>query len=283
MVLLAATFIFINFHGLLEYLPASRNNEALGKPRLSVLSYNTGFYNEKPETYSLKDHEQTFQEWLMEVDADVICLQESVHESLRDNFKKSEKYPFKFFLENTYGLGGLTILSKYKFIEQGVIFQGDWKRYNGAIYVDIRIGDDTLRVINVHLHSMGLFNPFATGYFARTIKNNLNAIRVGALIRRKQIIKLNQFLNSTEIPMIMCADLNETAHSFGYNLISKKVTDTFFESGNGFGFTLNKPFLNHLRIDYHFHNDRIHPHILTVFSNIEFSQHFPVYGIYEVK
>ena len=150
LVLLAATFIFINFHGLLEYLPASRNNEALGKPRLSVLSYNTGFYNEKPETYSLKDHEQTFQEWLMEVDADVICLQESVHESLRDNFKKSEKYPFKFFLENTYGLGGLTILSKYKFIEQGVIFQGDWKRYNGAIYVDIRIGDE-------HIYNIGVY------------------------------------------------------------------------------------------------------------------------------
>lgn len=49
---------------------------------------------------------------------------------------------------------GIAIFSKYPIINSGKVF--DNKRNNGAMFADIKINQDTIRVYNTHLESMNI-------------------------------------------------------------------------------------------------------------------------------
>lgn len=95
---------------------------------------------------------------------------------------------------------GLIIFSKYPIVNQGVAIQ-DSNR-NIAIFADVNIGSDTLRVVNAQLTSNQFFiHEFMRWHFRRYFQR--------AIERAVQADSLACFLARSPYPTILCSDLNE--------------------------------------------------------------------------
>ena len=296
LLILSLTFTLFNASDLTSYLPTYRGIESSEGQVLVVLSYNTSFFyaayqeEDQEEFHYLVEKGRNIKKWIKQQKVDVLCFQEYYIDSLSNEFRLDldlKDYPYQYqMLSSMYtqsGFGGLSIFSKHEIVNEGVVFQGDWKKYNGAIFTDIKVNGDTVRIINSHLHSMGLYNPIKTPNPFKTIKTNLNAVRVGSFIRQKQLKYLNTFVRSSRYPVILSIDMNETPHSFAYHQVDAGLSDSFRRSGTGFGFSLNKGFLKHLRIDYQFYNDKVQSQKLVTDRTIELSDHYPLTGNYLLK
>jgi endonuclease/exonuclease/phosphatase family metal-dependent hydrolase len=287
--ILTFLFIIINWSHAKEYIPAFKSNDSVSAADFSVLSYNISFLFSGPIHKQYAERGKLIMNWLTTQNHDIVCLQEFFIDSGYHADMKSliRKYPYQYSLMvpmiSASGRGGLSIFSKYEIINSGVIFQEtEWKKYNGAIFIDIKVEEKNVRIINAHLHSMGFYNPFIQDDILKHIRHNLNSLRVGSKIRNRQIRSLLDFTSQTNIPTIICVDMNESAHSYFYSLFKRNFLDSFQESGSGFGFTLNKIFLKHLRIDFQFHT----PDLKSVDFSSKFganhSHHLPISGTYEI-
>jgi endonuclease/exonuclease/phosphatase family metal-dependent hydrolase len=128
---------------------------------LKVLSYNAHLFNYKNPPVGAED--PTVFSWLNDQDADIKVIQE-----FYQDFTIENKNALKFLskggeLNYTYHplrgepkqrSYGMAIFSKYPIVNEGVVF--DEKNNNGAIFADIEVGKDTLRIYNVHLASMSI-------------------------------------------------------------------------------------------------------------------------------
>lgn len=287
--IVAFLFIVINWDHAKEYIPSFKSNNSVSDVDFSVLSYNVSFLFSGPIHRHYAERGKKIIDWLMTQNHDIICLQEffidSGYHAEMENLIR--KYPYQYSLMvpmiSSSGRGGLAIFSRYKILNAGVIFQeNEWKKYNGAIFTDLKIGENDVRIINAHLHSMGFYNPFYHKNRLKHIKKNLNALQVGSLIRKRQTKYLLDFTSKTKIPTLICMDMNESAHSYFYALYNRQFFDSYREAGSGFGFTLNKKFLKHLRIDFQFHTIGIKPVQLKSVFYANHSHHIPLSGTYEI-
>lgn len=198
---------------------------------------------------------------------DVICFQEffnqpsGIYKTKRE-FKKKQGYKyvndFYSFKEkgNHYGMA---TFSKIPIINKE-FFQFKNSKNNGVLISDIKKGNDTIRILNVHLQSFELGKEhykYIKGLKDSTIET-INIIKTRDLVstlnegfkkRAKQAELVNNQIIKSPHPVILCGDLNEIPISFVYDKLSDHLTDGFLVSGRGLGVThtSNYPFM---RIDY---------------------------------
>jgi len=184
---------------------------------------------------------------------------------------------------------GLAIFSKYPVIHQENI---DFKTAstNLAMYADLKVGKDTIRVFNVHLQSLHLkkedyvFAQQAVGNnfelsneaIAAGSKRILRKIKKGFAIRAEQVKVLKEYIQSSPYKMIVCGDFNDTPWSFTYKQIQDLLKDAHMESGNGFGNTMTINKLLAFRIDYIFCDKNFKTYQFTT-KPYKASDHLPVY------
>ena len=251
---------------------------------IKVVSYNVQNFPGKKEPEQ-KASANKILEFLDEKNADIICLQEI---KLRNNrvFKIADVVnrlnSIKHYHYASNGATfGLATFTSYPVIKMGEI------RYqnspNMAIFTDVLIGTDTVRIFNVHLQSYKIDPRKYDIIDSPGIdeKKDLREIReIGGKLKRAfhtragQVREIRQVIDKTPYPVIICGDFNDTPVSYTYQLLRGDLKDSFVESGKGFVRTyIGK--LPSYRIDNIFHSDDFEAYNFKS-ENFRASDHLPV-------
>jgi endonuclease/exonuclease/phosphatase family metal-dependent hydrolase len=207
---------------------------------ISMLSYNVREFNADNDI-NKKDISNKILEFINSKNADILCLQES---SKHDS-EKINNYPYKFS-GSKKNKTLLAIYSKYPIIKTGFI---DFPNtINNAIFADIKIQKDTIRLYNLHLQSFGIElnsakeknNQYAA--FIKKINKGLTK-----QIEQAKLVKTNSINCNKKI--IISGDFNSTPFSLPYRILEERLNDTYICEGYGLGNTFNL-FNYPLRLDY---------------------------------
>lgn len=261
---------------------------------ISLLSYNTMTFGRfAPHK---KGHPNAILAYIAEKDPDVVCIQEFGVAKSGDNLRMSDvksalkAYPYshiEYTTDTKRKSVGIATFSKYPIVQKENL--GIDSRFNVAIFSDVVLGDDTVRVYNCHLESNKLtedeiqkqsdliqdFDTHRASVFAGSIVRKLSA---AYRLRATQARQVAESVSGSPYPVLLCGDFNDVPTSYSYNTIktSRKLTDSFVAGGNGFGFTFQRNPIN-VRIDYIMHDD----YFCTLDCKVgkeKNSDHYPVYS-----
>lgn len=262
----------------------------------TAMNYNLGGYHMRPYVYTDIDSAKiALKNWLLYSDADIKCYQEfanfpwSKELNAIEQLNKNGSYYYFSQEEETdhvdYSRAGTLIISKFPIVSSGDVLASE-NGFNRIAYADVLIKKDTVRIINVHLESMGLTY---LGHHARNIRSLktiamiiFSKLKNGVLVRSTQINQLAAFIDSTPYPVICMGDFNDLPYSYTYQLMKEKMKNSFEESGRGFGFTYKGGRLAGLRIDNQFYTSSIRSTGFETLDSIKFSDHFPIWGEYQL-
>jgi len=265
---------------------AGRGSDVEAENSIKIISYNVKnltMSDNSKDSASISE----FYKYLDESNADIINLQEYNLYDIQRDLEKLKKITntkhvaYTNYYPNSYNLSIIT-LSKYPIINIESI-RADSKSY--AIASDILIGNDTVKVVNVHLKSIHLnleeinSMPSNTGEVKTRSKKVYGKVVYAAQKREKQVEKIIEHIGKKPKKTILCGDFNDTPNSYTYNMFSKGMTDIFVKSGKGFGFTFKE--LPLLRIDYMFTSKDFSPISFRIDRNSAISDHNIIIG--EIK
>ena len=186
-------------------------------------------------------------------------------------------------------LYGNRIYSKFPILRQGRV---EGLTGFDAVYADIRMGKDTLRVYNLHLASnrfdqydqaflASLSSPVAdAGHYKEGAARMLRKMREATRLRCSQIqqVMLDTRRASTPSRQILCGDLNDQPVSYVYAFLRKQgFSDAFVEQGKGFGQTYNGFFPSY-RIDYILCSEGVQTLCFDIWKR-ELSDHRPISAV----
>ena len=102
----------------------------------------------------------------------------------------------------------------------------------------------------------------------------VNKVKQAFPEREKQTDKVIEHIKNTPFPVIVCGDFNDSPTSYSYRTIKGDLTDTYVESGSGFGRTYIGEFPS-FRIDYIFADTTF---ISSSYKTnaVELSDHHPI-------
>ncbi len=274
------------------YVFGKNNDENAADFRL--LNYNVhqlGFQVRNEGESSLLSHEGL--QWIRDVDAEILCMQEFYQEIKKgvDLVGALENIGYKHYLvvdhqpnQKPKNKRGLAIFSKYRiFNAHQEVFDGQ----NGLLKGDIRIGNDTITIINVHLQSMtlnlrDLLEQRKVNGIKTESQKTFARIKYGFEQRDVQIRILEDLVKQAKYPVIVCGDFNEVPYSYSYGRLSKLLKNSFESGGKGFGFSYNRlPYF--IRIDNQFYDsNKIKLNNFETIRTVNFSDHFPLMGDYSL-
>jgi endonuclease/exonuclease/phosphatase family metal-dependent hydrolase len=293
--ILAGWTVILNYIGF-------RENTAIMVPKSSesfirVMTYNVHNFKQFGDKNNQFTKDQILN-LIRNEQPDVICFQEFFSRKTGDyNFKKyileilkTEHYYFKPSTDNGYESIGMAIFSKFPIVNQGNIQFAKKMNWNEAIWVDLKKGDKTFRVYNVHFQSIS-FQPEDYKYLEKVrkkIDTDVESSRkIGsrlktAFIKRSNQVKMvKSHSDSCTIPYIITGDFNDTPISYTVKTISKGLNNSFREKGSGFGITYNGAFPN-FQIDYIFTSPEFSVKNYLIIDK-KLSDHFPVRSDVELK
>lgn len=240
---LSFTILFISyFYFNVFYEVSAKGDAAQYENTLSVLSYNVRLFNayeKDPDT----DAVQMISEILAEQDPDVVCIQEYY----KPNKIDFSGYPYKYIhFKSARAKLGHAYFSKYPLINTGAFDFDD--TYNNTLFADVLKGNDTIRVYNVHLQSMGIIPRVR---FLQKTDNEKLRKRISSAFTKQQsqIQAILKHQNNTNNRIIVCGDFNNTPFSYSYRMLTNDMQDAFRERGNGLGTTFEFDKFP-MRIDY---------------------------------
>ncbi len=179
---------------------------------------------------------------------------------------------------------GIATFSRYPIVGKGIVHFVKGAS-NICIYSDIKINDDTIRVYNAHLESVRL------NYDDYKYIDNLKAdkqdkddfsgafkivrrLKKAFVKRATQTDELQEHVNNSPYPVILCGDFNDTPSSYTYHTLSDNLNDAFVESGNGLGSTYYGIYPS-FRIDYILHDKRLVSDDFRIIRE-KVSDHYPI-------
>ncbi|MDR2084159.1 MAG: endonuclease/exonuclease/phosphatase family protein [Bacteroidales bacterium] len=262
------------------------NNKKIDNKSLKIISFNV-----KNLTTGKNSNAQTpvddFYKYLEESNADIINLQEYNMYNIQRDLDKLKKITntkhvaYTHYYPNKPKFAIIT-LSKYPIINIESI-RAEGKSY--AVASDILIGNDTIKIINVHLQSIYLnldeINSIPNNTEEAKIlsKKVYGKVVYAAQKRERQVEKILYNIGKDPKKTILCGDFNDTPNSYTYRQINQVMTDIFIKHGNGFGFTFKE--LPLLRIDYMFTSKDMNPLNFYINRQSDLSDHNIIIG--EIK
>ena len=217
----------------------------------------------------------------------ILCLQEYVSASKERWNELGEKY-------TSTANGSLDfsceIFTKYRILKQGLI--DSLPRFN-AIWADLLISKDTVRVINLHLKSTTITAQdmqFVEGheYVLDTARNSklksiADKLAENNIFRSAQAKKVEEFIIASQPrKMIVCGDFNDVPLSYSYNLIAQSLVDTFIAAGSGYTYTFNG-FFKLLAIDHMLTTEHFDILSYEVDYSMNYSDHYPIISRLKLK
>ncbi len=258
--------------------------EAEGSERgtIRVMTYNVrSFYGENGHS-SVED----ILRLIDEQDPDIICLQEfnarlaarSEEYALLEERYESSGFGRTAAPDSSYG-APLAILSKFRILRSQTVLTPA-----SSVWVDLLVGDDTVRVFNNHLHSTAINasdNVYITEHrflsdTAREtkIRSIVQRLRENSILRAAQVDSIAREVAATPTRRIICGDFNDTPMSYVYKTMARGMRDAFRTCGSGYSYTF-RGFFNTLRIDYVLMSEGLEPVSYETLP-VEYSDHHPV-------
>jgi len=184
---------------------------------------------------------------------------------------------------------GICTFTKFPIVNRGEILFNKYPN-NNFIFTDVLIKEDTVRIYNGHLGSIGfkyLDYEFIGGKGFPKWPDDppgefrlIQRLNLAFKDRSEQATIMSDHIKACPYPTIVCCDLNDSPQSYSYATIKGDLEDTFTEKGNGFGSTYigHFPFL---RIDYILHSEKFKPVSFRTFDN-NLSDHKAISGIFKI-
>ena len=252
-------------------------------PKVQVLTYNAHLFDYKRRLNGGEFDANIFK-WLQEHPAEIKVFQEFYNDrtsSSRNALKLlGEDVGFELSYHVIDGQEekrsyGLAIFSKYPIINEGKVF--DNQRTNGAIFADVVIDMDTIRIYNGHLESMKINSDGLEDIegVRDNYRQTLGKLHRGSLTRSRQLKVLVEHISFSPHPVILMGDLNEVPYSYTYFKLSENLENAFETAGRGFGFTYNR-ILFFLRIDHIFSSPTLKAVDFKTHREVDYSDHYPV-------
>lgn len=248
-----------------------------------VMTYNLrNFYGEDG-----KSSADGVAQMIGERDPDIICAQE-FNSRLADKSRRMkallDKYERATFgrqeVRDSLSTSQLAIFSKYRILRSGRILAP-----NVAVWADLLIGDDTVRVFNNHLRTTAIKaseGDYITNrdFLADSARETKLRSMVGRMsgnsaLRAEQADSISKVVDATATRLLVCGDFNETPVSYVYRTMSRGLNDAFSEAGKGYSHTFHG-FANALRIDYVLSSEGFETLSYEVLP-AKFSDHLPVF------
>lgn len=267
--------------------------------QLKVTSYNSMLFDLYNWSNSHKTRRKILNN-LVDINPDIICLQEFYTSEEKDDYNNIDTvkrilhmpyYHCEFTVTlRKYDHWGVATFSKYPIIKMGKIVFNTTSN-NICIYSDIVVNKDTLRVYNVHLQSISFSksdNQFLEDVISEkkeaenevaNSKKILRRLKHAFLKRTMQVDMIVLHMKTCPYKIILCGDFNETAASYSYQQLARKLKDCFVEKGIGFGRTYAGKWPK-FRIDYILHDKKLH---CSDYKRSEetFTDHYPITAYFD--
>jgi endonuclease/exonuclease/phosphatase family metal-dependent hydrolase len=229
--------------------------------------------------------------YLKKENADILCIQEydfstdADYLTQKDVEKELEMYPY----HNIKNIGNqglhLACFSKYPILSSRII---DTKSIsNGAVIYELKIGRDTVMLINCHLESNKLTKEDKVIYKDILKAPETNKVKRGtrqlttklaeaSIIRAEQARIVAQEIAVSHHPhTIVCGDFNDISTSYTHRVISNRLKNAFAESGCGWGISYNQNRF-YFRIDHILTDNKLETYNCAVDRSIQDSDHYPI-------
>lgn len=268
------------FGGMESHKP-SEEVELSGE-ELSVTSFNV----RRMDEYGWSGRDNTRAEianWIGNNIVDLYAFQEFPSKAKLEVLRKLHGY--KFYTV-TNGAGPAITTSK-RVINNGKWLGPEDELYRG-VWVDLISGEDTIRVINVHLQSVGFgksdYEAVRDGTDSEDRSRLLDILSKAYEKRAAQAEALREFIDLSPYSVILTGDFNDTPVSYATSTVKGdedrevQLFDAFNSAGGGLGATYVGD-LPGLRIDFIMHSEQLIPTHFTTHS-LRLSDHRPVSAIF---
>lgn len=254
----------------------SLDKSADAQPGIKIATYNVFMFNRETSGFMAQD----ILAEMRRQSVDVLCMQE--YNEVSGDKKNSDSYK-EYFPYMAVGTEDMVIYSRYPIkATKKLLFDGTTQ---SAMWADIDVKGDVVRVFNVHLQTTGINRSLskAAKYQAqgfdvsnsRIMQYIFGNYMLGMMFRAGQAAIISNEMRSSEKPVILCGDFNDVPYSYVYNTMLGNKVDGFKECGSGWARTFregNKP----VRIDYIFH-DKALTGLSYYKSELTYSDHYPVF------
>lgn len=297
-------FIFVSlitiaagYNSLLAIYPVrfSGSGEIHGK-KIRVVSFNIhNLYgiNPKDTKPAIKDRIIGF---LAGQQADIICLQEFYargEDFSRTMTKYANSVNLDYFsfrnyheFKNKNQIEAIATFSRFPVVNSGSFQLPGQSLF--AIFSDLVLDRDTVRVYNLHLESIRFGKDDYSFYSGLTepdieestplqegSKRIFWKLRRAFILRARQVDILKAHLATCRYPVILAGDFNDTPTSYTYHQLTRKLTDSFVESGRGLFMPTYAGNWPSFRIDYILHSDGFRSQAYELFR-VDLSDHYPI-------
>lgn len=255
---------------------------------IKVLTYNVENYTGDPR---YEDGFPQIYTYIKESKADIVCIQED-NSKLFTAMRDSADAPYEYY--DTTGVGSASvkmnwqgIYSRFPIVKKETIKYAS--KGNGSVAYYLKIGNDTIIVINNHFESNHL-SPDEREMYKDMIKGDVGTdtakagsrvilakLAEAAAMRAPQADSVHKYIEShKEYPVIVCGDFNDNPISYSRRIVAKGLTDCYATTGRGIGLSYNrKGFF--VRIDNMFCSDKFKAYNCKVDNEIDASDHYPMY------
>jgi endonuclease/exonuclease/phosphatase family metal-dependent hydrolase len=266
--------LILGYFALGTFFKFNFSQEEMARDDLKVMTYNVRLFNKDGQLENPNVLED-IQAFIKKEDPDIICFQEPYYKA-RDKFKDYPYYYLKYI--DMQGKGILGIFSKFPIVNQGIIDLP--KTHSNAAFADIAYGQDTIRVYNAHLESLGITPGHRTLRTKRSDKV-LKMLNRAFKKQQEQAKILQKHMATSKYNTLFCGDLNNNQFSNTYETIKGDFQDTFLEKGSGYGRTLYFHRIP-VRIDFILADESFEVKSHKNYD-VKYSDHYPVMASFQLR
>jgi endonuclease/exonuclease/phosphatase family metal-dependent hydrolase len=287
-IFLSIAGIVLTWSSMRAWIPVNLSKEKNPVESITVLTYNVEYFQHNSDIGS--EELSPIVNYIQQIDADIVCLQEAgpffvQNRRTEPKIRKALK-AYKYFSsgeqENRYSV---VVLSKFRILESHRIEYTS--KSNSSFYYDIKVGKDTVRLINNHLESNKL-NPKEKDRYSELIRkhesNEISAVaevlgsKVGnaTVIRARQADSVSSTIRKSPHNVLLCGDFNDVPGSYTYRKIRTGLQDAWVTNGTGWGNTFHEHFFL-FRIDYILYCPAFEC-LEVKRAKVDFSDHYPLWA-----
>ena len=174
---------------------------------------------------------------------------------------------------------GLAIFSRHKIVDTHKIPFND---KNGAMYADLLIDRDTIRLFNCHLQTTNITDndisfvkSGARSHHEASFGNILAKIKDNSVKRARQAGVIADLISESPYPVVVCGDFNDVPASYTYTRMSKGLKDCFKRAGRGYAHSFHD-FFEVFNVDYIMYDPQRFKCVYYNSPSLSFSDHNPV-------
>jgi len=257
--------------------PGTLDKSAADRQRgIKVATYNVAMFNRETSGFMAQD----ILAQMRRQKVDVCCLQE--YNDVSGDKRNTDSWR-EYFPHFKIGRDDMIIYSRYPITGSKTILFEDTN--NSAMWADIDVNGEVVRVFNVHLQTTGISRTMRQAAKlarqqidignSRLMEAIFGNYTLGLYFRTGQAATIANEKRESPYPCIICGDFNDVPYSYVYNTMLGNMVDGFTECGAGWMYTFRG--LKAVRIDYIFHDASLKGLIYYQDTDVTYSDHFPVF------